>query len=228
MAAFILGSQNLAPNYFASKVETRPFLEDIAKAGQAKAKFAAFFSHPKDPYWYRRDTKAISKLISLRTDPTLWPEERVQDIAQYILFMSYSHSLPPALVLSLIEVESNFRPEALSGKGAKGLMQLMPATAEDLAQRKGLDWYGPVTLEDPKRNIEFAVHYLAELRDRYRRPDLILVAYNMGPSAVDKRIRQGDDIPMGFYQKVISNMRVYQNQLRAPLTASANGKMRWL
>lgn len=226
LASFAFTTQNLEPNYFAVKVS--PFLEDIRKAGQGKAKLSALFSNPKDPYWYRRDIKTISKLISYRADPTIWTQEKIQDISLYILFMSHLHNLPPELVLSLIEVESNFNPLAISNKGAKGLMQLMPATASELAARKGLDWHGPTTLEDPKRNIELAIHYLVELRQRFRRPDLILVAYNLGPNALNRRIRKGDNIPMVFYQKVISTMKFYQSQASAPLTASAEGKMRWL
>lgn len=221
-------SINFAPFYFGSKQNSRSFLEDSDKDGQAKAQFAALFSHPEDPHWYRRDTATLAKLIRLHVDAEQWSEQEVKELSQYILFLSYMHGVPPSLVLSLIQVESNFRSNAVSHKGAKGLMQLMPATAEAIAVRKGLDWYGPQTLEDPKRNIEFALHYIVELRDRFRRPDLILVAYNLGPNALEKKIENGEDIPMGFYQKVIAAMRFYQSQMRAPITASSNGRMRWL
>jgi soluble lytic murein transglycosylase-like protein len=94
------------------------------------------------------------------------------------------HSLRPALVRAVIQVESGFNPRARSPKGAMGLMQLMPATARDLGVR---DPY------DPADNIRGGVAYLRSLIDRYDgNEDLALAAYNAGAEAVD---RHGKTIP---------------------------------
>ena len=83
-----------------------------------------------------------------------------------------------ALVHSIIAAESNFNRYAVSGKGAQGLMQLMPETARD---------YGVRDVFDAADNIEGGVKFLKFLQDKYpAQPDLVLAAYNAGPSAVEK------------------------------------------
>ena len=87
------------------------------------------------------------------------------------------YGLPPALVRSVMAVESGFQPAAVSPKGAIGLMQLMPATAQDLG----------VDPNDPAQNVDAGVRYLRDLLNRYDGGLWrALAAYNAGPGAVDK------------------------------------------
>ena len=82
-----------------------------------------------------------------------------------------------SFVSALIRAESNYEPRALSRKGARGLMQLMPATARRLSVRKPFD---------PASNVRGGVQYLRELVDRFgHHPELILAAYNAGEGAVE-------------------------------------------
>lgn len=86
-------------------------------------------------------------------------------------------NIDASFVSALIRAESNFEPRAVSGKGARGLMQLMPATARRLNVRRPFD---------PAANVSGGVRYLRELVDRFGpRPDLVLAAYNAGEGAVD-------------------------------------------
>jgi soluble lytic murein transglycosylase-like protein len=102
-------------------------------------------------------------------------------------------------------VESNFDPAAVSGKGATGLMQLMPGTARDMYV---LDVY------DPGQNIEGGARYLRHLHDQFDN-DLVkvLAAYNAGPAAVR---RSGGGVPpiretQDYVRKVLT---LYDSYLR--------------
>ena len=88
------------------------------------------------------------------------------------------HQVDPALVRAVIETESNWNPGAVSRKGALGLMQLIPTTA----QRFGVN-----DVFSPKQNVEAGVSYLKTLLERYNgNLDLALAAYNAGEGAVDR------------------------------------------
>ena len=89
-------------------------------------------------------------------------------------------ALPEAFVMSVMKAESGFRPDAVSPKGAIGLMQLMPETARELG----------VDPRNPHENAEGGAQYLRDLLAKYEgSPDqvlLALAAYNAGPAAVER------------------------------------------
>ncbi|HVS04236.1 MAG TPA: lytic transglycosylase domain-containing protein [Thermoanaerobaculia bacterium] len=90
------------------------------------------------------------------------------------------HEVNPQVVAAMMRVESAHQPRAVSHKGARGLMQLMPATAA----RFGV---GVDELFDPQRNVEAGVRYLRWLVDRFGDdPPRVLAAYNAGEGAVER------------------------------------------
>ncbi|MBO6555879.1 MAG: lytic transglycosylase domain-containing protein [Pseudomonadales bacterium] len=94
----------------------------------------------------------------------------------HIRAASNRYMVDPALVEAIIQVESSFRPHAVSSSGATGLMQLMPGTAQDL---EVYDRY------DPRQNIHGGVRYISELMERFDNDlTMVLAAYNAGPNAV--------------------------------------------
>jgi len=94
------------------------------------------------------------------------------------------NKLDPYLVAAVIKVESNFRPDAVSSKGAVGLMQLMPDTARWAAGRMGVPAPTAGELSDPETNIRIGTWYLAELQDEFGNWVLSLAAYNAGRGVV--------------------------------------------
>lgn len=94
------------------------------------------------------------------------------------------YGLPEALLHAVIEVESNYNPDAVSPKGAVGLMQLMPFTAREL---------GVADVRNPQHNIMGGARYLSELLGMFGNDLAVaLAAYNAGPQSV---IRSGNAIP---------------------------------
>jgi len=101
-----------------------------------------------------------------------------EKIAQMIREVSDRYRVDPALVRAVIQTESNWNSSAISRKGARGLMQLVPGTAQQL---------GVSNAFDPQQNLDGGVRYLHSLLERYNGDlDRALAAYNAGPSAVDR------------------------------------------
>lgn len=96
---------------------------------------------------------------------------------QIITRKSDKYRIEPSLISAVIKVESNWDSQAISSKGAKGLMQLMPSTAKDMKVKNPFD---------PEENIEGGTRYLRYLLDKFN-GDIILAlaAYNAGPNRVE-------------------------------------------
>lgn len=116
-----------------------------------------------------------------RRAPALTPDMR-ERVAAAIVDESNRAGFDPIFVLAIIDVESDFQPEARSIVGAQGLMQIMPRTREYLREREGFTVSpGDDDSTDPVMSVRLGVRYLGWLKERYGTLDLALVAYNAGP-----------------------------------------------
>jgi soluble lytic murein transglycosylase-like protein len=105
-------------------------------------------------------------------------QARPSEFDEIIDAAAQKYDLDPALLKAMVQAESNFSPTAVSVVGAKGLMQLMDGTAQQL---------GVTNSFDPVDNIEGGARFLQQLLQRYDGNEtLALAAYNAGPGAVDR------------------------------------------
>lgn len=147
---------------------------------------------------YACDTRSRVNFDTTRLNLTDYDAEVSAAAAEY--------GVDPALVRAVIHAESAFNPNALSRKGAQGLMQLMPGTA---------DMYGVIDAFDPDQNIQAGTAHLAMLLDKYRGDiTLATAAYNAGEGAV---ARYGGVPPFAetrvYVERVATLLRRYQGSL---------------
>jgi len=128
------------------------------------------------------DTAGLSKLID-QVGKAIGPSEAqaMEPVA------AKETALPRSLVNAVIHQESRGNPNAVSPKGAQGLMQIMPATAKEIAAELGVTDYD---LKDRETNQRFGEYYLAKQLKRFGTPELALAAYNAGPGKVQMWINK--------------------------------------
>jgi soluble lytic murein transglycosylase len=109
----------------------------------------------------------------------------------------------PMFLVALIVTESSAYNWAVSNVGARGLMQLMPFTAEEIASETALQWKGKKTLYDPLLNIKMGTYYLGKMESKFGNLQLALEAYNQGPKRLNKMLNRGY-LPTRYSNKVFS------------------------
>ncbi|MBE7416173.1 MAG: lytic transglycosylase domain-containing protein [Ideonella sp.] len=141
---------------------------------------------PADDKVPGKTTSSASLLIWLEIAP------EVRRVLPWVREAAQRHGVDSELLLALIAVESGFDANALSSRGAVGLMQLMPATAARFLP-KGLELRHVMQqLVEPRTNIGIGARLMAELLQRHRRVDLALAAWNAGEGTVQ---RSGGRLP---------------------------------
>ncbi|MFH1490125.1 MAG: lytic transglycosylase domain-containing protein [Pseudomonadota bacterium] len=158
-----------------------------------------FTAAPESPQDFKRDTQGLLKKAS-KNLITGNGEERFQS---YILAAANRYKVDPALVKAVIKAESSYDPAAVSEKGARGLMQLMPGTAEALGVEEPFN---------PEQNIHAGVKYIRQLLNQFEGDlELALAAYNAG----SKKVKEYHGIPpfkttQLYLKKVFQYYRHYQ------------------
>lgn len=190
------------------------------------AKLANKVSHPNIAL---RTAKSARQKGILLPD-LLYPEMQIDTIKD-------SHA-DPALVLALIRQESEFNHKAISHAGARGLMQLMPATAKFVAKKEKLSYKKRQLTDDPTYNIQLGTAYLSDLIGSFDGSYVMALAgYNAGPHRVRKWVKDYGDprhdnvniidwmeqIPFNetrnYVQRILESHVMYRNKLEQTNTA---------
>ncbi len=199
----------------------RPFLlrleEQAANNGERLlvAQLATATGRPDHPVWVARRAGAAGAMLLRDGWPTPFPPPQ--------------GGAEPALVFAIARQESNFDSEAVSPANARGVMQLLPATAQSVARRLGVAHQPAWLLSDPQHNIRLGAHYIEERVARFGGAlPLALAAYNAGSGRVDEWVGQFGDprsggvsmldwmelIPFAetrnYVQRVLENLAIYR------------------
>lgn len=144
--------------------------------------------------------------------------------------------IEPSVILGLIRQESAFDATAESSVGAKGLMQLMPATAQEMATQEHITWSDPTLLFEPSLNVELGSAYFGKLMKRFQGRYLpAIAAYNAGPNRVKQWLPLDRSLPGDIWMEIIpyketrnyvaavvSNSLIYQKWLLSEAPKSSD------
>jgi len=225
------------------KTESAQIVRRLAELGQTKL-LKSFFIHMADVAKSGTQRRLVLDMIAELAPPSLMitVAKRVSRDGTILVHHSYPESavlsrasgpVEAALVHAVARQESVFNPRAVSHAGARGLMQLMPATARLTARQMGLHYSRDRLIDDPDYNARLGVHYLARLIERYDGSYLMaLAAYNAGEARVDRWVRIWGDpratgidpidwaesIPFtetrNYVQRVLENLQAYRRLLK--------------
>ncbi len=135
---------------------------------------------------------------------------------ELVLESAREYNLDCALIFSVIKVESNFNNKAKSSAGALGLMQVLPSTAEYIAEMLKISEY---SLFDERTNIEFGSYYLRYLIDKFSDIDTALCAYNAGEGKVKEWLKNKEYSKDGkrLFSVPYRETREYLNKIKKSL-----------
>jgi len=138
--------------------------------------------------------------------------EEVGRLTSVIHEESKKYGYHPLLLLALIKTESSFRHGQESFMGARGLLQLRPFVAHDVARRSKLEWTDKDLLFDSEFNIRVGSLYLFELILKFGDVKQAIVAYNQGEASLRLRMKYGNNIPEFFYQRFQDNYKILKEK----------------
>jgi soluble lytic murein transglycosylase-like protein len=148
-------------------------------------------------------------------------ENSLWSLSQTIQRESRRHALDPLLVLAIITVESGFQHTAAAEDGARGLMQIQPEFAKDLADQRRSAYRADKhfsdddpDLDNPIINIKLGVFYLHSLQRSFQDLTLALTAYNRGPTRLKSDLAGETDVPLEYATRVLATYHDYRRNAR--------------
>ena len=134
-------------------------------------------------------------------------DDTLTQMANTVYEESQLHELDYRLVLAVIRVESNFRHDVVSKRGARGLMQIKPSLAKYIAKGAGVDYSGRDCLSEPESNIKLGVYHLSQLMEDFKDMATALHAYNAGPAKLKGKLFKDKEPKNKFAKHVLGEYR---------------------
>ena len=137
----------------------------------------------------------------------------------WVVAQAKARGTDPYLLWAIMRRESAFKPGEASGANARGLMQIVPPTATQIARELSMRAPDADELYLPELNIQLAAWYLAALQKRFQHPVLVAAAYNAGPRPVLKWTKEKGDLPLDLFVETMAyrETRGYVRQVVADL-----------
>ncbi|MBU2234418.1 MAG: lytic transglycosylase domain-containing protein [Proteobacteria bacterium] len=139
--------------------------------------------------------------------------EQIPSVAKIIYEEARFYGIDYRLVLAIMAVESNFRNDAVSRAGARGIMQIRPILASSIAKEAGIPYRGAPDLFEPVNNVRFGLYYLSWLSSNFKNTKEVLLAYNIGHNRAKRLLSRAGDADnrytrrvMGEYQRNMTNL----------------------
>lgn len=175
-------------------VFTKPFVPTTEATSPRQETLGTSRNLPAD--WPSRVQEAIEA-----GRPPMSPAE-VASLIEIVDRAARRFEVDPLMVLAIIEVESRFDPNAVSPRGAVGLMQLREETAFDLARALGMTLGPEDSLLSPELNVTLGTFYLRRLVDRFGSFDAALSAYHAGPTRIEDRLARSIPVSLEYCDRI--------------------------
>ncbi|WP_350344389.1 lytic transglycosylase domain-containing protein [Proteinivorax tanatarense] len=133
----------------------------------------------------------LAILFVLQQTDVLWRHLYPTEYNELVYEYSEKYDLDPYLIFSIIRIESRYNEDAVSRRGALGLMQLMPDTAKWIGEKQDIEINNNEDILNPETNIALGSWYLKHLIDYYDDKTIAIAAYNAGRGNVSRWLEEG-------------------------------------
>ena len=206
-------------------VYLRCIMSAIRKAAVASIPFTVLLcftyghlNHVKTPAGPdTRKEHIVQKIIQHMEDQNVsFEDEELRSSAEILYEESRRKRIDYRLILAVMKVESNFQHDAVSDRGARGLLQLKPSWAKFVAKDAGIQWHGAKTLDEPEKNIKIGIYHLSSLLDDFESLSLALHAYHVGPTRLKEILSEQHKPDKRFLNLVLKEYKRNTSSLPDP------------
>lgn len=134
-------------------------------------------------------------------------DTEIGKLTQVIYDESERYGYDPRLLLAIILTESSMKKGQRSYMGAEGLMQMKPSVGSALAERRGLNWDGKLSLFEPAYNVQLGSLYLFELIMKFGDVKKAIIAYNLGETETQRRLLTHRELPTRYLARVMEKYK---------------------